>query len=70
LKLIRNAVQCNSCNEIIESKHRHDFVKCSCGDVAVDGGLDYKRFLWMDSADWTELYEYEELDNSREETNV
>jgi len=42
-KLIKNAAQCLNCNDIIESKHRHDFVSCKCGELCVDGGLDYLR---------------------------
>jgi hypothetical protein len=42
-KLIRNRIKCLRCGDIIESKHRHDFVWCKCGSVAVDGGLDYWR---------------------------
>ena len=42
-KLKRNAVKCNACNEVIESKHRHDFVTCKCGKISVDGGLDYAK---------------------------
>jgi hypothetical protein len=30
--------------DIIESKHRHDFVRCKCGKCFVDGGLDYCRY--------------------------
>lgn len=39
--LVRNAMQCLNCNDIIESIDRHDYVKCSCGGCATDGGLDY-----------------------------
>ncbi|WP_232696130.1 DUF7695 domain-containing protein [Brevibacillus daliensis] len=42
----RNAIRCLHCNDVIESKHRHDFVWCSCGKVAVDGGLAYMRRLF------------------------
>lgn len=45
-RLTRNAIRCKSCNTIIESKHRHDFVSCPCGAVFVDGGLDYFRAGW------------------------
>lgn len=31
--------------EIIESTHVHDFKRCSCGDVAVDGGDAYSRLI-------------------------
>jgi hypothetical protein len=27
----------------MESKHRHDFVKCNCGNAFLDGGDDYIR---------------------------
>jgi hypothetical protein len=29
-KLTRNAVRCHNCGDVVESKHRHDFVACSC----------------------------------------
>ena len=35
--------QCLECLDIIESKHRHDFVKCQCGKSFIDGGDDYLR---------------------------
>lgn len=35
--------KCKLCNDIIESKHRHDYVTCSCGEISVDGGQDYFR---------------------------
>ena len=35
--------QCLKCADIIESKHRHDFVRCECGESFVDGGTDYFR---------------------------
>ena len=38
-----NAIRCLHCNDVIESKHRHDFVRCFCKKVFVDGGEDYKR---------------------------
>jgi len=41
--IVRNLVRCKKCGDIIESKHVHDFVECSCGAIAVDGGHDYLR---------------------------
>ena len=41
--IIKNAIQCRKCGDVIESKHVHDFISCSCGAVAVDGGHDYLR---------------------------
>lgn len=40
-KIIKNAIQCNLCGNIIESTDRHDYVECKCGACAVDGGHDY-----------------------------
>ena len=34
---------CAACGDVIESQHRHDFVKCKCGKTFVDGGSDYFR---------------------------
>lgn len=42
-KIIKNAIQCKKCGDIIESKSVHDFVTCSCGACSVDGGHEYLR---------------------------
>lgn len=39
----RNAVRCKICDEVIESKHRHDMKWCKGGHIAVDGGPSYLR---------------------------
>lgn len=58
-KLIRNAIQCNCCGEVIESMHVHDYIKCACGRVAVDGGLLYARRTFVGTKeDYTELSVY------------
>ena len=54
-KIIRNAARCNHCGDIIESKSRHDYKKCSCGRIAVDGGHDYLRRGYTSPEDFTEL---------------
>jgi hypothetical protein len=55
-----NKAQCLKCNDIIESTHRHDFVSCSCGNLAVDGGKDYIRRLFKDYNLVKELSIYKE----------
>jgi len=47
----KNKAKCKNCGDIIESKHRHDFVACSCFEneegnkgIFVDGGNDYWRY--------------------------
>lgn len=46
-------LHCLTCDTVIVSRHRHDFVVCRCeqtGDpktetyIFVDGGSDYKRY--------------------------
>lgn len=58
-KLVRNMATCNNCGTLIESRHRHDLVSCECGNLFVDGGLDYTRRGYMDD-NWTEQSVYEE----------
>lgn len=41
-RLTKNAARCKRCGVTLESKHRHDFVECVCGNF-VDGGLAYLR---------------------------
>ena len=41
--IVQNAVICNKCDDFIFSGHRHSFVECKCGNIAVDGGQDYLR---------------------------
>ena len=43
MKILSNKIQCKYCNDIIESKHVHEYKKCSCGKVGVDGGLGYLK---------------------------
>ena len=55
--ITKNAAKCLRCKEVVESKHRHDYQTCKCGNVSVDGGLDYLRRavvhieLWEDKSE-------------------
>ena len=62
-KLIRNAIKCKYCGDVIESKNIHDWVQCSCGTCFVDGGLDYLRrgFKKAPQDDYEEISEYEDV---------
>ena len=65
MKIIKNAIKCKHCGDVIESTYRHDFVTCSCGCCSVDGGLDYLRrcFKNFQEEDYTELSETIETEN-------
>jgi tRNA(Ile2) C34 agmatinyltransferase TiaS len=41
--VVVNKAQCKLCGDVIESVHRHDFVRCKCGEIAVDGGKAYLK---------------------------
>lgn len=59
--VVRNQCQCKKCGDIIESKHRHDFVSCKCGAIFTDGGRDYIRRGAQDLSDVIDMSEsYEE----------
>jgi len=57
-KLIKNKAQCKQCSDIIESKYRHDFKKCKCGSIFIDGGIDYVRIGYNKEEDYINLCEY------------
>lgn len=57
-KIRVNMVQCRKCGDVIVSRHRWDFVRCSCGAIAVDGGLEYLKRVGYPS-DCKELSEWE-----------
>jgi len=52
--ILQNQIRCLKCKDEPYSTDRHDFVECSCGAVAVDGGLDYLRRVG-DLGDWKEM---------------
>ncbi len=54
-KIIRvNKIKCRKCGDIIESTSVHDFIFCSCGACAVDGGMEYLKRVG-EYEDWEEL---------------
>ncbi len=54
-KIIKNALQCKLCGEVIESTYRHEYVQCKCGACAVDGGYDYLRRSFRDKDCYIDL---------------
>ena len=59
-RVLSNRAQCRLCEDVIESRHRHDFVTCSCGEISVDGGRDYIRRSARDFANMIDLSETQE----------
>lgn len=60
-RIIRNAIKCGECGEVVESIFRHDFKWCKCESVFVDGGFDYLRRGGKGVDKSTDLSEYEKL---------
>jgi hypothetical protein len=58
--IFRNVAKCRLCGDIIESRHRHDFVRCKCGEIFVDGGLEYLRAGALDFNNFINLSETKE----------
>lgn len=38
-------VMCSKCLDVIQSTEVHDFQRCNCGAIAIDGGSSYTRCL-------------------------
>ena len=38
-------VMCRKCLDVIQSRDRHDFVRCNCGAIAIDGGDECTRCI-------------------------
>ena len=56
--IIKNAIKCKLCGDIIESFSVHDFKTCSCGACSVDGGHDYLRRCAKSLEDFIDLSEF------------
>jgi hypothetical protein len=58
--ILSNQVECLKCGDKPFSRHRHDYQTCKCGNVSVDGGMDYTRrccfsYEWRDiSIEWSD----------------
>ena len=59
-RLVKNAIRCKLCGDIIESTHVHDYKQCKCGAVAVDGGREYQRFIG-NPEDWENMSVWEDV---------
>lgn len=48
-------VYCFNCDEVIYSVHHHDFHKCACGRISVDGGKEYLKVSYRNISDYREV---------------
>lgn len=62
--IVINRAKCLKCGDIISSKYTHDFKTCSCGNLSVDGGLDYIRRDYKSDYYESTITEAEKIDKS------
>jgi len=75
---LRNRGKCRLCGDIIESRHRHDYISCGCGEISVDGGFDYRRatfkhpenFIYLDDEGNEIIYKLKEEKEAAKETET
>ncbi len=60
-RILHNRARCKKCADVVESKHRWDYVTCKCGAIAVDGGRNYLKRAAANLADIEELSEWAEV---------
>ena len=60
-KLVENKAQCKLCGDILVSESTHDKKTCSCGNLTVDGGLDYIKRNWKQDDSFIEMSVEEDL---------
>lgn len=75
-----NKAKCRLCGDVIESFHRHDYVKCGCGEIAVDGGSlgmrciakDWSNFIRVDAEgnEFDIILKSEEAPTEQRETQI
>ncbi len=60
MKILHNRAKCKKCGDVIESMYRHDFVRCKCGAIFVDGGHEYFRAGFDIEENFISMVEYQE----------
>lgn len=65
--IVRNSAKCLDCGDEIESKWGHDFRRCSCGHLAVDGGLEYTRRVYKEAGHWQDTSIFAEQPATKED---
>ena len=41
--ILKNSAMCGDCRQEIVSRHKHDYITCSCGQLSIDGGSSYLK---------------------------
>ena len=57
---MKNRAKCKLCQDIIESFHRQDYITCKCGEISIDGGLDFYKAA---AKDWSNFLRVDDEGN-------
>lgn len=55
VRILQNQARCLDCGDEPYSAHRHNFKYCKCGNISVDGGLDYIRRGYLPDANMEDM---------------
>jgi hypothetical protein len=48
-QIVFSTATCKKCGDVLISRHRHDYVMCTCDNKSMlDGGTDYQRYGGVD----------------------
>ena len=48
-QIVLSTATCKKCGDVLISRHRHDYVMCTCDNkTMLDGGTDYQRYGGVD----------------------
>lgn len=48
-QIVLSTATCKKCGDVLFSRHRHEFVMCTCDNkTMLDGGTDYQRYGGVD----------------------
>ena len=53
--ILSNQASCTLCGDAPYSATRHDYKTCKCGNLSVDGGMDYIRRVREDRSNTVEM---------------
>jgi hypothetical protein len=60
-KCILNSAKCSKCGDILISIKQGQMIVCQCGNLSIDGGLDFRHRKYVDNMMlWEELSQFEE----------
>jgi len=62
-----NAAICHECDNYVRSCNRHDFRRCSCGNLAVDGGSMYAKRMGKPGSYTNDIIPYADYVNAGED---